>query len=687
MDVDFLLADNCHINPNTPHLEKSTPQAVKDWAVQAWSTASDGKVLKEFGKGLGDVTTTSGALKTIGGVAVGIGARAIGGTLAAVPASAYLLGREGAMLAINGPAAAADDTWALVVGEPVDRLSNAYAAAEVVHKNDTTNPQRLDAAKLQLRDAGAGILPMIGMAVGGASGDLGPQALNVAKAGSQATAMAIGRFSFGDPLGLEPAYANIGQLPASEIAGLAKGSPGIRAVATAEAGTVVLSQNMGDSGGSKPRPGDKPITEIPTRGADGTFKFESGPLRGAVATDVSEADGQIVIQNKAGLFPDKAASPVRMIWNAGKQSLTKEFAKPTLMDGMAVTRYTEAPSAGTILQDKLIAGKGEENSETGLYGHLLKLAGAFTDRSELADTSPDLLAKRYVKTYENPHGIGTDGAVRVTRGPDPETDHFGDIFGISKTSEMREYAKPTTIDKRTVEKMEVLTTSRLGKPPQETRRYFNSQGMESPLSPPGEKPVLIETGEDGKDRYLEFRKPVTLHTRLGDVNFTTYKIDSGMSEDFTNPNGLGLADRGNPTKLWLAEDACTEEWGAHPAEVHTSYGDLKIDRRETDFTDSTMQKIKRVEYSNSRGELLDDSTSLTRLAFLGNGAVVEEYGAGAEVDGIKDVMTRSITPDKKSISYVRGDGSEVRATRTANGFTYRETKPPGDHDLLPDWFN
>ena len=161
-----------------------------------------------------------------------------------------------------------------------------------------------------------------------------------------------------------------------------------------------------------------------------------------------------------------------------------------------------------------------------------------------------------------------------------------------------------------------------------------------------------------------------------------------MSEDFTNPNGLGLADRGNPTKLWLAENTCTEEWEAHPIEVQTSYGDLKIDRRETDFTDPTMQKLKRVEYSNSHGRLLDDSTSLSRLAFLGNGAVVEEYASGAEIDGIKNVMTRSITPDKNTISYVRRDGSEVRATRTADGFTYRETKPPGDNDdLLPGWFN
>ncbi len=250
--------------------------------VNVWSTATDAKVLRELGGGaLSEVTTTSGALKTLGSVGAGVAARAIGGVLAAVPASAYLIGREGAELVINGPEAAANDTWALVTA-PFDGISKAYDAAQIVHNNDTSDPAKLNAAKQELRSAGANTLPALGMAVGGASGDLGPQALRAATNGAQSTAMAIGRASFGDPLSLEPAYA-VGQLPGREIIGAVKGSPTIPSAVAVE-GTVVLSQNTGGDGAQEPENTEPGYGEVPHD-------------RAVVSTEVDPVTGKVKVEH------------------------------------------------------------------------------------------------------------------------------------------------------------------------------------------------------------------------------------------------------------------------------------------------------------------------------------------------------------------------------------------------------
>ena len=68
-----ILFDNCEINPATPHLEEPWSHVAADWAAHAWSTATDPKVLKAYSAGATDqVTTTSGALETLGAVGLGV---------------------------------------------------------------------------------------------------------------------------------------------------------------------------------------------------------------------------------------------------------------------------------------------------------------------------------------------------------------------------------------------------------------------------------------------------------------------------------------------------------------------------------------------------------------------------------------------------------------------------------------
>lgn len=246
-----ILADNCHLNSDTPQLEKSTAEAVVDWAVDAWSVATDSKVLRVFSGGaLDKVTSTTGALETIGEVSVGIVARIVGGVIASIPASAYLLARESYLAGRDGFEAAADDTWAQVTA-PFKGISTAYSAAEIVHRNDMSNPEELKAANAELSHAGANTKSFLAMGIGGASGDIGPQALRVAASGAR-TIMQFGRTLFGDPFGLEPAYATAGQLPVREIiAGIAKGSPSIPTALAAGEETVVLNQNMNGDGGDE----------------------------------------------------------------------------------------------------------------------------------------------------------------------------------------------------------------------------------------------------------------------------------------------------------------------------------------------------------------------------------------------------------------------------------------------------
>jgi hypothetical protein len=426
-----ILADNCHINPDTPHLEKSTPQALKDFAADVLSTTTDGKVLREIGGGaLSEVTTTSGALRTAGSVGVGVAARAVGGVLAAELASAYLLGREGAELVINGPEAAADDTWSNVTA-PFHSVGKVYDAAQIVHNNDTSHPDQLAAAKLELRSAGASILPVLGMTVGGASGDLGPRALRAATQGAQSTAMIVGRATLGEPFRMEPAYA--GALPNPEILGAVKGSPTIPVAVAASEGTVVLNQNMGGEGGSDSKKNDG------VRNKDNTGKMASGEAADTTQIESIKQDFKIdglADPNEQRSFIPDSTNVTRTVFDKRNGNRTREGiaeiveAKPGLVLKCKIARDFDGTATRIT---KMVNGTMRYENPEGVFG----ANTATMVEVSLSDGEMTLkaVAPRINSLNPKPDPVFQNGAVEV------RIKYKQGVFEYEDTT----YGKPTTV--------------------------------------------------------------------------------------------------------------------------------------------------------------------------------------------------------------------------------------------------